>query len=119
MFTVRSTVILLLCSVVIATNAAPTPTKTNRTEQLNVLKSRELTSGLTCGACKVVVSLLQELFAKETSEDEIAKIITRVCIDLKIEDENVCTLVVPTFKVSTCTRSIYAWCLNLLLKQYW
>ena len=94
MFTVRSTVILLLCSVVIATNAAPTSTKTNR-------KSSGVTSGLTCGACKVVVNLLQELFAKETSEDEIAKIITRVCIDLKIEDENVCTLVVPTFKVST------------------
>ncbi len=56
-------------------------------------------SGLTCTACKVIVNLLQELFVQEASEEEIEKIIVRVCIDLKIEDENVCTLVVPTFKV--------------------
>lgn len=107
MFTVRATavigVLLLCCLSTIQTNAAPTSTHGTNTllEQLRetTLKSRGLTSGFTCGACKVVVNLLQELFAKDASEDEIAKIITRVCIDLKIEDENVCTLVVPTFKV--------------------
>lgn len=56
-------------------------------------------SSLTCTACKVVVNLLQELFAQGASEEEIEKIVVRVCIDLKIEDENVCTLIVPTFQV--------------------
>lgn len=57
-------------------------------------------SGFTCDACKVVVNLLQELFAQNASEDEVAKIVISVCIDLKIEDKNVCTLIVPTFRVS-------------------
>ena len=56
-------------------------------------------SSLTCEACKVIVTILQQLFAQNASEEEIAKIVVRVCIDLKIEDENVCTLVVPTFQV--------------------
>ena len=63
-------------------------------------------SGLTCEACKVIVTVLQQLFAQNASEDEIAKIVVRVCIDLKIEDENVCTLVVPTFQVRECWERI-------------
>ncbi len=63
-------------------------------------------SGLTCTACKVVVNVLQELFAQDASEEEIEKIVVRVCIDLKIEDENVCTLIVPTFQVINVRKSL-------------
>ena len=73
---------------------------------LELLKTRLSANGspaasLTCSACKIVVNVLQDLFARDASEEEIEKIIIRVCIDLKIEDENVCTLIVPTFQVST------------------
>ena len=53
-----------------------------------------------CTGCKALVSLLQDLFLKNATEDEIVKIITAFCIDLKIEDELVCRGIVTEFKVS-------------------
>lgn len=53
-----------------------------------------------CATCKVVFTALQDLFLKNASEDEIVTIITAFCIDLKIEDENVCTAIVLEFKVT-------------------
>jgi sphingomyelin phosphodiesterase len=51
-----------------------------------------------CTGCKALVSLLQDLFLKNATEDEIVKIITAFCIDLKIEDELVCRGIVTEFK---------------------
>ena len=56
-------------------------------------------TGLECAACKVIFTVLQDLFLKNATEDEIVAVITAFCIDLKIEDENVCTAVVLEFKV--------------------
>ena len=94
-----ATVVLVLTGF-IATSSVPLPSSSyyNSLESLKAKISGPY-SGLTCEACKVIVPLLQQLFAQNISEDEVAKIVVRVCIDLKIEDENVCTLVVPTFKV--------------------
>lgn len=54
---------------------------------------------LECESCKVIVGILQQLLLQNATESEIVDIITKICIDLKIEDRNVCTLVVPEFKV--------------------
>lgn len=61
---------------------------------------------LECETCKIVVELIQELLMQNTTEHDIVNVVTRVCIDLKIEDENVCTLVVREFKVYTPRRSL-------------
>lgn len=58
-------------------------------------------SGLTCDACKIIVDTLDKLFVENKTEDEIVDVITDICIDLQIEDRNVCTLVVKEFKVSS------------------
>ena len=52
-----------------------------------------------CTTCKIITTVLQDLFLKNATEDEIVAIITAFCIDLKIEDELVCTAVVIEFKV--------------------
>ena len=56
--------------------------------------------GLTCEACKVVVDTLDTMFMENRTWDDIVAVITEVCIELKIEDRNVCTLVVREFKVA-------------------
>lgn len=54
---------------------------------------------LECETCKIVVVILQQLLLQNSTEDEIVDIITKVCIDFKIEDKNVCTQIVLEFKV--------------------
>jgi hypothetical protein len=54
---------------------------------------------LECDACKVVVTALQQLLLTNSSENEIVDVITKLCIALQIEDQNVCTLGVLEFKV--------------------
>ena len=54
---------------------------------------------LECGACKAMVTVLQQLLLTNSSENEIVDVITKICIALEIEDENVCTLGVLEFKV--------------------
>ena len=71
---------------------------------IQVLSDRQLDpdkdpADLECESCKIIVGILQELMLQNASENEIVDVITRICIDLKIEDNNVCTLVVPEFKV--------------------
>ena len=61
-------------------------------------KNSESTS-LECTACKGLVSLLQELFLKNATEEDIEKAVTKFCIDFKIEDDYVCRAVVLEFKV--------------------
>ena len=45
------------------------------------------------------MAALQDLFMKNATEDEVVAIATAYCIDMKIEDELVCTAVVLEFKV--------------------
>ncbi len=90
----------MLCSSVPLTKKKDNSLELLKT-RLGALSVGAPTASLTCTACKVVVNVLQDLFARDASEEEIEKIIIRVCIDLKIEDENVCTLIVPTFQVRT------------------
>lgn len=54
---------------------------------------------LECDACKIVVAALQQLMLTNSSENEIVDVITKLCIALQIEDQNVCTLGVLEFKV--------------------
>ncbi len=101
----RSSCLLAVLSLAF-TLCSSVPLTMKNGNSLELLKARLGANGspaasLTCSACKVVVNVLQDLFARDASEEEIEKIIIRVCIDLKIEDENVCTLIVPTFQVST------------------
>ena len=56
-------------------------------------------SGLTCDACKIVVRVMDVLFMENRTQDDIVEAITYLCIVLKIEDRNVCTLVVKEFQV--------------------
>ena len=57
---------------------------------------------LDCDACVVVVDLIQFLARQNASEAEMVHGVTRFCIDLKIEDNLVCTQVVQEFKVNQC-----------------
>ncbi len=59
-------------------------------------------SPIECDICEGVVAVAQDLFESNKTEDEVAEFITNVCIVLKIEDRNVCSLVIPEFKV--CVR---------------
>lgn len=59
---------------------------------------------LECESCKVIVAALQQLMLQNATENEIVNIITRICIDLKIQDQNVCTLAVLEFKVLISVR---------------
>ena len=58
---------------------------------------------LDCDACVVAVDLIQFLIKQNASVDEIVHGVTEFCIDLKIEDNLVCTQIVREFKVS-CAR---------------
>lgn len=55
-----------------------------------------------CDACKLAIKALQILFTESASEDAIASAIVELCKALKIEDDNVCSLVIPEFKVNSC-----------------
>ena len=62
---------------------------------------------LECEVCKIMVDALQHLLLSNSTEDEVVDVITKLCIDLQIQDQNVCTLVVREFKVErTCGTSI-------------
>ena len=56
--------------------------------------------GFTCDVCEVVVYALQELLQTDAAEDDIINVAINICIDLQIEDKNVCESIVPLYKVS-------------------
>ena len=56
-----------------------------------------------CDACVATVKLIQLLVKQNASVEEIVHGVTEFCIDLKIEDNLVCTQIVREFKVS-CSR---------------
>ena len=61
--------------------------------------------GLGCETCRVAASVLQFLFRANATEEEMEKALIKFCIDQKIEDDNVCNLVVREFKVYNIQRS--------------
>lgn len=65
---------------------------------------QRLSATLECTACKLAVKTLQQLFSQNATEDAIVKAVVELCVVLKVEDENVCSLVVPEFKVLRCAR---------------
>ena len=67
------------------------------TELKNALKEK----GFGCSVCMTFANVLQDLFVRNATEEEIVKKITSLCIKFKIEDELVCTAVVIEFKVGT------------------
>jgi len=93
-------VLALLCGSALLAQAAPVDQEHQLLNKPQLVKMKPFAS-ISCDACKVIVRILQDLFAQDPSEDEVAKISIRICIDFKIEDENVCNLVVPTFRVSS------------------
>lgn len=56
-------------------------------------------ANLKCESCKIIVGVLQQLLTGNATEDEICNIIARICVDLKVEDQNVCNQIVVEFKV--------------------
>ena len=69
------------------------------------LHKRNLLSKLSCDVCKTGVGILDRLYSQH--EDKFVSAVTTFCIDSKIEDRNVCKLVVQEFKVSSrrgCVR---------------
>ena len=58
---------------------------------------------LDCDACVAVVDLIQFLIRQNASEEEMVHGVTIFCINLKIEDNLVCTQVVREFKVRQLT----------------
>ena len=104
----RVVVTVVALAAVFLAEAVPLQGELKATRKLVVLTARRLkhaqwnsspSSDLTCDACKIIVDELDELFRENKTEDEIVDVITDICINLKIEDRNVCTLVVKEFKV--------------------
>eukprot|EP00794_Sanderia_malayensis_P011730 gene11730-12950_t len=54
--------------------------------------------GASCTFCKIAANLIQQYFKLESTEAEIVDLLTKVCIDLKIEDTRVCTGIIVEFK---------------------
>ena len=104
----KLTAVLILClgSTVGVAYAAPLQQlqATSFSDSLQSINLKLLSSGgvdesLSCFACQVLAGALQDLFESKASEDEIAIVITDLCIALKLYDKNVCTLAVQEFKV--------------------
>ena len=94
--------VLLLCtSLTGPAGAAPLKPRLEATKQLLSAVSEKAgrQSGLTCDLCKAAAGVLDELFLRNSTQDEIVKVITYICITFDIEDTNVCTLVVKEFQV--------------------
>ncbi|XP_019613437.1 PREDICTED: sphingomyelin phosphodiesterase-like [Branchiostoma belcheri] len=62
------------------------------------LSDPELESGLKCSLCEMGMRVVQDLFVKNKSQDEIASVITKLCITFRVEDKTVCTYIVKEFK---------------------
>ena len=103
----RATATLLLFLVSLATpgSTAPlAPGEQGRSSAKKIGKEENLStpgySGLTCDVCKIIVDVIDQSFIENKTQDEIVELATAICIDLQIEDRNVCTLVVKEFQVA-------------------
>ena len=75
---------------------------------MNQLENEVAVSGsigesLECAACKLASSILEIVLEQDTPEEDIARLARAICIIEKIEDENVCSLVVEEFKQEVLT----------------
>ena len=120
----RTAVVAVLATAIAFTGAYSAPFNhdvpaTRKAIDLAARRLGELSgrSGLTCEACKIIVDTLDTLFAENRSTDEIVAISTDICIDLHIEDRNVCTLVVKEFQVYIHLHYTHAGDFNTLLGQ--
>ncbi len=75
----------------------------NQPENEASVAGTHLGESLECAACKVVSNILEIILEQDTPEEDIAKLIRAICIVGKIEDENVCNLVVEEFKQEVLT----------------
>ncbi|XP_065178037.1 sphingomyelin phosphodiesterase-like [Sycon ciliatum] len=53
---------------------------------------------ISCDVCKVAIVAVQALVKQNATEEEIVKLSTRICIDLKIEDKRVCDGITVEFR---------------------
>ena len=74
----------------------------NALERLEIKLGR-FAKGLSCTVCKVAAGLLHAYLELGTTEEEIVKGLTKLCINLKIEDVRVCTGIIPEFKEEVLT----------------
>ena len=85
--------------------------------------STEPLSSFTCDTCKVLFSLVRELFEKGLLWDDIVKLAIDVCEDMKIEDHAVCQGIVPLFRVRQSSVNITAlyccYCTDACVYYYW
>lgn len=105
-FLLPSLLVIILLAAANASPLKPGLVATRRLVDLTAQRLRQTdqygppSSGVTCEACKLIVDTLDVLFMENKTQDDIVDVITTICIDLKIEDRNVCTLVVKEFQVS-------------------
>ena len=79
-------------------------TTSNTKSLVNILRKAEsIGQGLTCTVCKVGTAILQSFLEQGSTEGEIVKLLTKICINLKIEDTRVCTAVILEFKDEVLT----------------
>ena len=74
----------------------------NALERLEIKLGR-IAKGLSCTVCKVAAGLLHAYLELGSTEEEIVKGLTKLCINLKIEDVRVCTGIIPEFKEEVLT----------------
>ncbi|XP_035688597.1 sphingomyelin phosphodiesterase-like [Branchiostoma floridae] len=69
-----------------------------RTIQEARLSDPELEGSLKCSLCEMGMEVVQGLFIQNKSQDEIATVVTKLCILFHVEDKTVCTYIVQLFK---------------------
>ena len=66
-------------------------------------KLGKVANGMSCTVCKIGIGLIQSYLNLESTETDIVNVLTKVCIDLKIEDVTVCTGITEEFKNEVLT----------------
>lgn len=62
---------------------------------------------ISCALCTFVVDHLNTLVQQQAKEEDIVDFIAKLCVSLKIQDENVCIGIVHEYKVITTSTSFY------------
>ena len=62
---------------------------------------------ISCALCTFVVDHLNTLVQQEAKEEDVADFIAKLCVSLKIQDENVCIGIAHEYKVITSNTSFY------------
>ena len=103
--TVRSTGLLFLAVFLLSVDSGvfAAPTNVSQRNSLTYAAKQSVIENvgytILCDFCKMAVKLVQSIFETSVSENFIAEIITKACIELQIEDEYICTTITQEFKV--------------------